>query len=140
MGKYAAFKLPKGLKKKWVNALRSGKYLQGPDALLEEHHVYDDDGRHQGIEKRYCCLGVLADVCGIPENETMGVGLLDGRTWVSELPDSWKEPVFNNEEIVYSAERIEVNGDKRTIQGVLSVYNDRGKSFKWIASFIERYL
>jgi len=36
------------IKKKWVDALRSGKYLQGTGFLLDEG--------------RYCCLGVLCDV------------------------------------------------------------------------------
>lgn len=38
------------LKRKWVKALRSGRYEQGAGAL------------HDG--KRYCCLGVLGKISG----------------------------------------------------------------------------
>lgn len=38
------------LKRKWVAALRSGKYKQGTNALHED--------------RAYCCLGVLATVSG----------------------------------------------------------------------------
>lgn len=51
--------------KKWVEALESGKYKQGRGRLCEE------------IEgaKHYCCIGVLAEVAGIPavrESKTGG--------------------------------------------------------------------
>lgn len=41
------------VKKKWVEALRSGKYQQGGGALR--------------LGDRYCCLGVLAEELGILE-------------------------------------------------------------------------
>jgi hypothetical protein len=40
------------LKAKWVKALRSGKYRQGKQVLLNE----------DGEERSYCCLGVLCAV------------------------------------------------------------------------------
>jgi hypothetical protein len=40
------------LKQKWIEALRSGKYEQGRGQLRD-------------ASNRYCCLGVLADVCGV---------------------------------------------------------------------------
>ncbi len=39
------------LRKKWIEALRSGKYKQGRNALRPD-------------EDCYCCLGVLCDVSG----------------------------------------------------------------------------
>lgn len=45
--------MKKGYMKKWVKALRSGKYKQGKSFLKRE------DGT-------YCCLGVLTEVCGEP--------------------------------------------------------------------------
>lgn len=48
------FKLPKEFAKKWLTALRSGKYLQAPFKLRTEHG--------------YCCIGVAGDVCGIPHS------------------------------------------------------------------------
>lgn len=46
-------KFPKNIKKAWIKALRSGKYKQGQGTLFFRH------------TKNYCCLGVLARVCGI---------------------------------------------------------------------------
>lgn len=43
------------VKQKWVEALRSGEYQQGKDALRSE----DKFGKDQ-----YCCLGVLCEVVG----------------------------------------------------------------------------
>ena len=53
--KYNFEKLEKGLKKKWIAALKSGKYLQGEQQLKQ--------GR--GETAKFCCLGVLAEVCGV---------------------------------------------------------------------------
>jgi hypothetical protein len=46
------------LKKKWVEALRSGKYEQTKECL------HNDDG--------YCCLGVLADIKGVEWKREVG--------------------------------------------------------------------
>lgn len=46
-------KLPEDFKKKWVDALRSGKYKQGKGML------------YNGSNDSYCCLGVAAEVCGL---------------------------------------------------------------------------
>jgi hypothetical protein len=40
------------LKQKWILALRSGEYRQGKYRLRDE-------------QSEFCCLGVLADVCGV---------------------------------------------------------------------------
>ncbi len=45
-------------KTRWVEALRSGKYLQGHGQLLEDYPY--DVGVH------YCCLGVLCVITGMP--------------------------------------------------------------------------
>jgi len=45
------------LKAKWIAALRSGEYQQGHNMLVS------DDG------KKHCCIGVLAKLCGIPQND-----------------------------------------------------------------------
>jgi hypothetical protein len=47
------------LVKKWVKALRSGKYKQGHGALIEMQ------GEERKKIKTYCCLGVLCDVSGL---------------------------------------------------------------------------
>jgi len=43
------------IKEKWIEALRSGEYKQGQEALL---NVYEDT-------KEYCCLGVLCELYAI---------------------------------------------------------------------------
>jgi hypothetical protein len=48
-------KLPKDFKKKWLVALRSGKYLQSKSALKEK----DSAGK-----SHYCCLGVAGEIVG----------------------------------------------------------------------------
>lgn len=62
-------KLSKKAKRKWLNALRSGKYKQGTGSLLTQ--FIDDDGQKR---KDYCCLGVACSI-GIANPEG---GRLDG--------------------------------------------------------------
>lgn len=51
--------------KKWVDALRSGEYIQGRGAL-------------RSIHNRFCCLGVLCDLhCQEFNNKWDGVEYLD---------------------------------------------------------------
>ena len=47
--------LTKKLKKAWVKALRSRKYVQGVGKLRQR-----EDGK-----TKYCCLGVFCDISGI---------------------------------------------------------------------------
>lgn len=49
------YKFTNEIKTKWLNALKSGQYLQGRAKLK-----YDNDGIIY-----HCCLGVLAEVCNI---------------------------------------------------------------------------
>jgi hypothetical protein len=55
----------KANRRKWVEALRSGKYEQGKNNLY--------------CEGRYCCLGVLALLAGYDAGEIEGQGTLGGR-------------------------------------------------------------
>lgn len=57
--------MKKGYMKKWVKALRSGKYKQGRSFLKRE------DGT-------YCCLGVLTEVCGEPLSPSREAVLKEG--------------------------------------------------------------
>ena len=56
------------LKRRWIEALRSGEYEQGTDSLQEDN--------------RYCCLGVLCSIQGadfqvFPELETTKLSNVD---------------------------------------------------------------
>jgi hypothetical protein len=62
------------IKKRWMDALRSGEYKQGKGCLA----------RNCSGEKEYCCLGVLCDIYMQDHpNETM--------TWEYDLDDSTNE-------------------------------------------------
>lgn len=100
------------LKKKWVAALRSRRYKQGRKFLRSKSN-------------EFCCLGVLADVCGT------------GWTF-SENFDSYKTCdgdifLFNNNVL----NKIGLT-DKNQVQ--LAGMNDGNYSFAQIADFIEKEL
>ena len=104
----------KALKKKWVNALRSGEYKQGRVALYNKG--YDS----------FCCLGVLCDVAGIDRDDIRGLG----------MPTREQAKVIG---MPYAGPHDDYEA-RKSIIGRLAKFNDDGKSFKWIASYIERYL
>jgi hypothetical protein len=106
----------KSIKNKWVKALRSGEYKQGSGQLRSE----DDEG------VSFCCLGVLAQI-------------------VDPAQETWKPDngYFGLEEGYYCDLQAKFLGKGGLGDGVaykLAAFNDNGKSFKWIASYIERYL
>jgi len=107
----------KQIKKKWIKALRSGKYEQGEERLKTGNS--------------FCCLGVLCDL-----SRKDGIGEWQGKIFKSknscssgELPDDvrlWAEL-----------------GDEDPFIGGwdhLSRLNDNGWTFKAIASLIETEL
>jgi len=110
-------KLPKRFKKKWIKALRSGKYKQGVDFL------YDS------ANESMCCLGVAELICG------NSLEILDQVNMPRELESDSKVPkCLVQQDYIYPEEKY------LTIPGKLANFNDSGKSFKSIASYIERYL
>lgn len=111
-------KINKRLKTKWVKALRSGEYLQSSGALVE---------RTLAGEASYCCLGVLGTICGIPYEIMAGSAYLSS---VGVARDDLLGPAHVHED----------DESKDSIQIKLAKMNDNGKSFKYIASYIERYL
>ena len=107
--------------KKWVEALRSGKYKQ------TQYHLKDADG--------YCCLGVLCTLTEYKNNYTKMIYVYgDGNfSKNSVLPDSIRELTgiqTKDGAIPYK------NSDEFTKS--LASFNDSGKSFKWIANYIEK--
>jgi hypothetical protein len=106
------------LRKKWVDALRSGKYKQGKGYL----HSKDDT---------FCCLGVLCDVAGVPSTETgeCFVYSLDGgkSRSLAMLSDDIRPLVGLRNPLGGILERSES----------LAVLYDDGKSFNEIADVIE---
>jgi hypothetical protein len=107
-------KLPKAFKKKWLKALRSGKYTQGTEALRS---VSKECGT------TYCCLGVACHVAG-----------------ASGIKN--KELIENcNGTRIKSINKVPVilRGDLG-IPIVLANLNDKGKTFEQLADLIEEKL
>ena len=107
-------KLPKSFKKKWLKALRSGKYNQGTLALRS---VSKECGT------TYCCLGVACHVAGASgiKNKEL-IENCDG----TRIKSINKVPLL-------------LRGDKG-IPTVLAWLNDKGKTFEQIADVIEEKL
>lgn len=108
-------KLPKRFKAKWLKALRSGEYDQAESTL------------YNGVNG-YCCLGVGAVVCGMLKNEIRNYGYIDINSSLAPIIKQYKIP------------KQIIGDDSNEIVAKLSGFNDKGLSFKWIASYIERYL
>ena len=105
------------IKKRWIEALRSGKYKQA-------------DGRlHDG--KKFCCLGVLYDV----EFDGDWILIDDADAW-SVLSDYMIE---DNSSHLSDTFR-EGCGISEDTQSTLITMNDEGKSFEAIATWIEAEL
>jgi len=116
-------RLPKKLKDRWVKALRSGKYKQATKILCktDENETYS-----------YCCLGVACKLQGIPESEMKYDDALP-----SDLDYDSKQaihPFFLQNDL-----HGELDANDTIIMKLVN-FNDQGRSFKWIASYIERYL
>lgn len=111
------------IKKRWVEALRSGKYKQTRGALK------DDQG--------FCCLGVLCDLAaqdGIGKWEGVKLdGFHDGDNCTWSLPTQkvvhWAGIISTNPKVFMPATNSE-----------LSFINDEGMSFEGIAKLIEEQL
>lgn len=117
--------MDKAIKRKWVKALRSGRYKQTQTMLK------DDGG--------YCCLGVLCTVVGAkwkqdPSDDYMHA-ILDGKL-INEPGSEVLRPVF-----------LRKIGLTKTKQEVLTNLNDGNElkdipehNFKQIADYIEKNL
>lgn len=100
-------KIPLEIKEKWIDALRSGEYSQTSRSLRDKNG--------------YCCLGVLARVCGYSENELRGKEFLYSKNFPN-VPEILQG--------LYS----------KTYVFELSNMNDTGYSFTEIADWIEQNL
>lgn len=109
------------VKAKWLEALRSGEYEQGRNALNENGN--------------YCCLGVLCDVAvksglALEVGERGQITEYDGLT--AYLPDRvkrWAALYDHNPRVPIGP-----------LGTSLANLNDQGKTFSEIADLIEEYL
>lgn len=109
----------KQLRRKWLRALRSGSYRRGEGSLVSE------DGR------KFCCLGVLADIQGCVWQESIRDSSL-----VPIMPHG-RKPLANDGTDFLPVRR--TGGLTEDQQSTLAEMNDDGKSFKQIADFIESH-
>jgi hypothetical protein len=109
--------------KKWIAALRSGKYKQGQFRL----HTIDDNGT-----SKFCCLGVACDLA-------VKAGVIN-KPKINEYGDF----IYNREVAVLPKKIMKWLGIKSNDGSVeelkhsLIGLNDSGWSFKRIASYIEK--
>ncbi len=125
----------KAIKKQWVDALRSGKYVQGKRAL----HILDPT--------TFCCLGVLCELAvkaGIVNKFDVGYTVFDKPACAygqDELHDLSTQSLPSA--VMDWANLLHPRGPEVVISGSydrLTVHNDTGKTFNQIADAIEKHL
>lgn len=115
------------LKQKWVEALRSGEYLQAQERLKSEE--WDEETEKPTGKESYCCLGVLLDIWG------------EGRWEDFEYAytDSIGDTCYVDTEL--NTDLLEEIGLGYSIQNKLIEMNDtENLSFNEIAGYIEQNL
>ena len=115
------------VKKKWLEALRSGKYKQGRWAL-------------RNGDNEYCCLGVLCEVARregvIPNPRSIGKG--EDKTYIYGKGFDREGSILPRGVTGWAGLS---NGNPSVSGHNLSVWNDsERKSFAEIADLIEAYL
>ena len=105
--------LSSDVKQRWIDALRSGQYLQG-------------QGQLQAIDGKFCCLGVLCEVLGIPA-VTIGQRVYYGGCDVALPREAVQQTGIRNCTVV------KIDGHSYP----LPYHNDYGATFEQIAQAIE---
>lgn len=133
---YKGMSLPKGFKKKWIAALRSGKYKQAKSKLLDvAYPVGHDRYGNAKLGKGYCCLGVACHIQGIQNRYLEDIPLIYG----SLITKATKKGV--PEELVGVAYDNDDDETYNPLVAKLAAMNDRDKSsFEKIADWIEKNL
>ncbi len=113
--------LPRAFRTKWLKALRSGTYQQGTGVLHKVDIVNTD---------RYCCLGVAAKECGVPNEALRGEGIIDVLV---------EKKVIKSYSILAKNLRSDVGTKARQVfVQVLMTKNDEQVPFSEIATYIEQ--
>lgn len=115
--------MKKSVMKKWVKALRSGKYKQTTNAELKSK-----DGS-------YCCLGVLCEISKKSEWEVgpFSMCYLDAGGFLPTIVQEWAGMDDNKGTLPKP-----VKNDQKLYIVNLAALNDSGMSFKRIANVIEK--
>lgn len=99
------------VKAKWVEALRNGGYIQAKGKLKSQET--------KGCDTEYCCLGVLMEI----QDEEFTQERLEEGMPDAKFLDVMGMPMDNN--------------GAWGVAGELAEMNDKGKTFKYIADYIE---
>lgn len=107
-------------RKQWIEALKSGEYKQGKNALW---------GTNICGEKRFCCIGVAADLMGVDTNDLSveyATCYLD-----AFVPDEFSQAIG------LAKSPVDIAG--RDLNEILAGLNDSGKTFEQIADLLIFY-
>lgn len=75
----------------WLEALRSGDYLQVKGVLKGERYHYEDDYDEEGTKfLGHCCLGVLSELAP-PECGEFRADWNNPQSWGFQEPDGYRE-------------------------------------------------
>lgn len=137
--------MKQNIMKKWIKALRSGKYKQGQGTLKQ----YDSKGNAQ-----HCCLGVLCELYNqemkknkkktLPEKTINGSDFSHGYTKfgnkLDDLPVEVRKWAGMKNSMGEFYTGINWFGDYKVekIKESLADLNDNGKKFKTISNIIEK--
>jgi hypothetical protein len=113
---------------KWVKALRSGKYKQ------TKRMLYKPTTTESGPEG-YCCLGVLGCISGFKNEDLKFAALLEDRKDTCGV--RWGDGSPLNLDGFGKRLKFKVKGELKSFDS-LAEANDKGVSFKQIASWIEK--
>lgn len=128
---YHGLTLKADVKRKWVKALRSGKYKQGNYTL-------------HNTQEEYCCLGVFCETQKVPSHKGNAV-------YVYNIPTQWgmssRESTLDGEwftkfcKFEPQVDRVSKEGAAESVLGQFMYMNDtQNKSFNEIADWIEANL
>ena len=145
-------KLPPGVKAKWLDALRGGKYKQARGRLKQ---VDPNEAEYGG----FCCLGVLYDVVGVGRG--CGLWRKDGQTFATHdcvltsedlPPKTYRALDATLNFVARDTDGTKTNGcetvqeflirmnDGSSTKNSSALYYSTRKTFKQIAKWIEKNL
>lgn len=110
--------LKPGIKTKWINALRSGKYTQGKERLCRTNPLTGKD--------EMCCLGVLFDIA----SDRYWEELVDSTCWIAKGEYSESTTHFPG-----GSETGDLDDDIES--HLMSLNDDEDYTFKMIANWLE---
>ncbi len=133
--------LDKKFKKKWIKALRSGKYKQGTSVLRSTEKKLNK----VKVVDTFCCLGVACDLINPKGWRFYNLETDDESGWKYRVVDSLgrKNPSLSQEEkeCLLPTQVAEKIGLTKEAENTLAELNDWcGYSFDSIADYIEKNL